>query len=60
MKTELVIRLNTKDCEKIFKDLEQPIGKVSGLSPEVYLLYNKIKGFIAAYSDIEEGYEEDE
>ena len=53
MITALIIKLNNADCEKIFYDLETPIGDSKGLSPETYLLYNKIKGMVCGYADKE-------
>lgn len=53
MKTELIIKLNSEDCKKISKDLKKFIGVTNSLNPETYLLYNKIRLFDCAYSDIE-------
>ena len=54
MRTELKISLSSKDCKEIFKDLKPLIENTCGLSPKLYLLYNKIKFFDVAYSDIED------
>ena len=54
MKTELTIKLNVEDCKKILNDLEKPVGNVSNLNQETYLLYNKLKGMVCGYSDLEE------
>ena len=53
MKTELKINLSTEDCKKIYSDLKELINSRDGFNSETYLLYNKIKGFLCAYDDIE-------
>ena len=45
MNTELNIKLNSTDCEKILIDLLfLGVERKSGLNPETYLFFNKIKG----------------
>ncbi len=58
MKTELNIKLSSRDCEKIQEDLEKVFPTMSGLHEETYLLYNKIKGMNCAYAVIENNEED--